>query len=85
VRAVARENDVRAVVTHYSPRPLSRRFSTMAGELVDARLRLSDEGGALVARCGASEERFFAGQRRAQRTMDQFSGGWGLGPHAAHV
>jgi hypothetical protein len=85
VKAVARERDCRAVVTDYSARPLSRRFSAMAGELVDSRLRLRDEAGTLVAQCGASEERFHVGQRRPQRTLDQFSGGWSYGPHAAHV
>jgi hypothetical protein len=85
VKAVARERDCRAVVTHYSSRPLSRRFSVMAGGLVDSRLRLREEGGALVAECGGTEERFHVGQRCSQRTIDQFAGGWPHGPHAAHV
>jgi hypothetical protein len=85
VGAVARERDCRAVVTHYSSRPLSRRFSEMASQFVDARLRMREEGGALVAQSGAAEERFLVGRGRAQRTIDQFTGGWPHGPHAADI
>jgi hypothetical protein len=85
VRAVARERKCRTVVTHFSPKPLSRRFAAMANELVDSRLKLRDQGEALVAETQLGSETFHVGQRRAQRTLDQFSGGWGHGPHAAHV
>ncbi|MFH0815309.1 MAG: hypothetical protein V1934_00620 [Methanobacteriota archaeon] len=85
VRAVARERNCRTVVTHFSPKPMSRRFGAMVSGLVDSRLRLRDEGEALVTESACGSEAFHVGQRRAQRTLDQFSGGWPVGPHAAHV
>lgn len=85
VGAVARENGVAAIVTHYSQRPLSRRLTMLLESAADVTVALRESEGALTAVSRYGESTFFIGRRRAQRTIDQFRGGFGHGQDLADV
>jgi hypothetical protein len=84
IRAVARESEAAAIVTHYSHAPMGARLAALVDARIDLRLRLRQAGDTLFATSRYGSMAFRTGPGRWQRTLDQY-GGPENGAHLTHV